>query len=166
LKNKIGLTEPMLHRLRNRPNAVAQMHGSQAYPEIQGTVSFYETRIGVLVVADISGLPKGQNGCEVNVFGMHIHEGNNCTGNEKDAFADAKGHFNPDGCPHPQHAGDLPPLFGNSGFAWSAVLSDRFQLIDVLGRAVVIHRNPDDFVTQPSGNSGEKIACGIILQQT
>ena len=72
-------------------------------------------------------------------------------------------HYNPGGCEHPSHAGDLPPLFANyDGFAWNAVLLDRFKWGDILGLPIVIHLNPDDFTTQPSGNSVTMIACGII----
>ena len=110
--------------------------------------------------ADIENLPK-QNVCG-SVFGFHIHEGNCCCGNEQDPFAGTKGHYNPNGCPHPYHAGDLPPLFANDGEAWMAVLTNRFTLNDILSRTVVVHDKPDDFTTQPSGNSGRKIACGII----
>jgi Cu-Zn family superoxide dismutase len=92
----------------------------------------------------------------------HIHEGGKCSGNENDPFADAGTHFNPYNCAHPEHAGDLPPLFGNKGYAWSSVLTNRFTVSDVIGRTVIIHSRPDDFTTQPAGNSGEKIACGVI----
>ena len=71
-------------------------------------------------------------------------------------------HYNPHGCDHPYHAGDLPPLFETSGLALSAFLTDRFTVDEVIGRTVIIHDQPDDFTTQPSGNSGTKIACGVI----
>ena len=96
------------------------------------------------------------------MFGIHIHEGTSCTGNETDPFADAKGHYNPNNCAHPYHAGDLPPVFSNKGSAFNAVLTNRFHVREVLGRVVILHSMPDDFTTQPSGNSGEKIACGVI----
>lgn len=63
---------------------------------------------------------------------------------------------------HPDHAGDLPPLMRSNGNAFSAVVTDRFTPSDIVGRTVVIHSNPDDFSTQPSGNAGKKIACGVI----
>ena len=66
------------------------------------------------------------------------------------------------GCEHPNHAGDLPPLFGNNGFALSLFLTNRFTVDEVIGRTIIIHDHPDDFTTQPSGNSGTKIACGVI----
>ena len=71
-------------------------------------------------------------------------------------------HYNPNQCAHPYHAGDLPPLFGSNGYAFEAFLTDRFTVSEVIGRTVIIHSKPDDFSTQPSGNSGEKIACGEI----
>ena len=60
----------------------------------------------------------------------------------------------------------MPVLFGNNGFAWMLFLTNRFMPEDIIGRTVVIHSLPDDFHTQPSGNSGEKIACGEIVENT
>jgi len=77
-----------------------------------------------------------------------------------DPFSDVMSHYNPNGCEHPYNDGDLPPLFGNGGYALCAFLTDRFSVNDVIGRTVIIHDQPDDFTTQPSGNSGTKIACG------
>lgn len=147
---------------RYKPGGKAVVKGAPDYPEIHGTVSFFQTRYGVLVLSEIFELPASKDPCKTNIFGFHIHEGVSCTGNEKDPFADTGSHFNPGNCEHPHHAGDLPPLFGNDGYAWSAVLTDRFTVEDILGLTVIIHRNPDDFTTQPSGMAGEKIACGVI----
>lgn len=149
--------------LRRIPEARALVKGSRFYPGLQGTVSFYQTPEGVMLMARIHGMPSGADPCSSNVFGFHIHEGDSCTGNEEDPFADTGGHYNPGDCPHPAHAGDLPPLFGNRGEAFMIVLTDRFAVADVVGRTVVIHAHQDDFTTQPSGNSGPKIACGKIL---
>lgn len=74
------------------------------------------------------------------------------------------GHFNPGNTLHPNYAGDLPTLLGNQGRAYILVLTDRFRVSDILGKTVVIHGDPDDFHTQPAGNSGMKIACGVIRQ--
>lgn len=147
--------------LCRRPQAVARVRGSEEFPEIRGEVRFYQTGWGTLVAAEIRGLPGGR-GCEARVFGMHIHSGGECAGDMDDPFADAMAHYNPEGCPHPQHRGDLPPLFGNQGSAVQVVLTDRFAVEEVLGRTVIIHEHPDDFTTQPAGNSGKKIACGVI----
>lgn len=122
---------------------------------LRGTVKFYPIPCGTLVVAEIMGLPKSDTG----FFAFHIHEGGDCGGKD---FADTKGHFNPGGEEHPRHAGDLPPLLSRGGRAFLAVETGRFTVQEVLGRTVVIHEAPDDFHTQPSGNSGRKIACGRI----
>lgn len=122
---------------------------------ITGIVSFYSQDFGTLVEADICGLPEGEGG----FHGFHIHEGGNCRG---EGFANTLGHFNPSGVAHPLHAGDLPPLLNCQGRAYLAVYTDRFMPREVLGRTVVIHSQPDDFHTQPAGNAGEKIACGVI----
>ena len=74
-------------------------------------------------------------------------------------------HYNPGNKSHPQHAGDLPPLLSDAGEAWMSVYTSRFFPEDVIGKTVVIHDRPDDFHTQPSGDSGEKIACGKIVAE-
>lgn len=143
------------------PDAAAVMTGSPKYPRLQGTVSFYQTPFGVLVTAAVRHLPISFGKCVHPVFALHIHEGANCMGTP--AFQDAGGHFNPNGCEHPAHAGDLPPLFADrTGFAWMGVLTDRFRVEDVMGRTVIIHSGVDDFTSQPAGNAGERIACGMI----
>lgn len=147
---------------KRRADAVAFINGSPDYPKIKGRVLFYQLKNAVMVRADIWDLPKGRGDCESPIFAFHIHKGEECSGNKNDPFANADGHFNPDNCPHPYHAGDLPPLFGVNGKAFSAFLTDTFTVKEVLGRAIIIHSKPDDFTSQPAGNSGEKIACGII----
>lgn len=148
--------------MQQTPDASAEIGGSAAYGAISGKVDFYQTTFGVLVSAQIFGLPNPKKSCESQIFAFHIHGGTACTGNEKDPFADVLTHYNPGNCEHPEHAGDLPPLFGNNGYAFEAFLTDRFSVDEIIGRTVIIHRKPDDFTTQPSGNAGEKIACGII----
>ena len=143
-------------------DAKAHIKGGKGYPNIDGTVTFKETKNGVLVTAKITGLPQSENNCTGRFFGFHIHEGTSCTGNTDDEFANAKSHLNPTKCPHPFHMGDLPPLIENNGKAYMTVLINKFKIKDILGRVVIIHDMPDDFTTQPSGNSGTKIACGKI----
>lgn len=152
----------LLSVLRSGAQATASIIGSKSHPGIAGTVHFYQTNIGVIVCAEISGLPHPNDPCHEPIFGFHIHEGSDCSGNMDDPFADAMSHYNPIGCAHPYHAGDLPPLFGNNGFALLLFLTDRFSVDEIIGRTVIIHDHPDDFTTQPSGNSGTKIACGVI----
>lgn len=148
--------------LRRLPDAVAVVRGNEKNIEIQGTVKFYQTSSGVFVVANIEGLPISKELCKNGIFAFHIHGGQGCDGNEADPFANAGSHYNPDGCPHPYHRGDMPPLFSADGRAFLAFLTDRFTVNEVLDRTVIIHDSPDDFTTQPGGNAGNKIACGTI----
>ncbi|MDP4118637.1 MAG: superoxide dismutase family protein [Bacillota bacterium] len=136
----------------------AEIKGGKNYPYIHGTVTFRQETRGVLVTAEINGLPRKECG----IFAFHIHSGGSCTGNAEDEFADAQGHYNPDNKPHPCHAGDLPPLFSNNGYAYMQVLTDRFSVGEIVGKTIIIHSGTDDFKTQPSGDSGNKIACGVI----
>jgi len=109
-----------------------------------------------LIVAKISGLPADS---ETGFFGFHIHKGNTCTGAD---FSGTDSHYNPTEQAHPEHAGDLPPLLRCNGSAYLSVRTDRFSVKEIIGRTVVIHSEPDDFHTQPAGNAGRKIACGVI----
>ena len=152
----------LLQTLRRLPQAVAVMRGSPAYGSIRGTVRFYQAADGTLVVAELEGLPVPTGACENGVFGFHIHGGSVCAGDNVDPFANAGSHYNPNGCPHPYHAGDLPPLFNAGGRAFLAVLTHRFTVNEVIGKTVILHDRPDDFTTQPSGNVGDRIACGVI----
>lgn len=138
------------------PDAIACLSGSMDAPKLWGEVRFYQKKNCVLIEAEVRGLPRNT---QTPFFGFHIHEGRSCTGVE---FGDTGGHYNPTGAAHPNHAGDLPPLLMCNGGAWLSVKTDRFSLREVLGRTVVIHGDRDDFVSQPSGNAGRKIACGVI----
>lgn len=137
------------------PNAVARIRGGRDYPDVRGMVRFFQRCDGVLVEAEVSGLPKTKMG----FFAFHIHEGASCAG---DGFPDSGGHWNPGGTEHPSHAGDLPPLLGDFGKACLKVLTGRFRVEEIIGRTVILHGDPDDFHTQPAGNAGRKIACGVI----
>ncbi|MGN0977049.1 MAG: superoxide dismutase family protein [Faecousia sp.] len=135
-----------------KPEAMACVSGEG---RLRGIVKFYAAACGSLVVAEIRGLPESDTG----FFAFHIHEGSDCGGAD---FADTGGHFNPGKQEHPRHAGDLPPLLSKNGTALLEVETARFTPKDVIGRTVVIHEHPDDFHTQPAGNAGRKIACGVI----
>lgn len=144
--------------LNGNPNAVAVICGSNKYSDIKGKVVFYQLCDSVMVCAEIEGLPKRSN----PFFAFHIHEGTRCSGNQSDPFADAGSHYDPNSRPHPCHAGDMPPLFSAKGKAILIFLTDKFRVTEIFGKAVIIHSMPDNFTTQPSGNAGEKIACGIV----
>lgn len=145
--------------MNHSPSAMAWVRGGTAYPEISGLVKFYSTPYGgVLVSAEIFNLPNISVPSSSNFYAMHIHEFGDCS----NSFQNTGVHYNPTNQPHPEHAGDLLPLLGNQGYAWLAFYDKRFTINNIIGKSVIIHRNADDFTTQPSGNSGEKIACGVI----
>ena len=130
-----------------RPGAVAWVRGLEN--NVLGSVRFYETPFGVLVRAEMDGLPSPSG-----IYAFHIHENADCE--------NPGTHFNPGNQAHPYHAGDLPPLFSANGRAFSVFLTDRFALRQIIGKTVIIHSMPDDFTTQPSGNPGKILACGEI----
>lgn len=165
--------------LDEKPDAIAVMQGGSNYPDIRGEVWLYQLKSGVLVAAEVYGLPKQEGQCDSRIFGLHLHDGDSCmssaliqprNGNmqnnammHSDApFPLSGAHYNPGACEHPHHAGDLPPLFGCNGYAMSVFLTDRFLVDDVIGKTLIIHDRPDDFKTQPAGDAGEKMACGVI----
>lgn len=144
--------------------AYAKIKGSSQYPDIRGMVSFLPMLNGTVVSAEIYGVTD-ENSIKANGFkGFHIHEGESCTGTKEDAFSDTDGHYSKTKSMHPQHNGDLPPLLFTDGYAWMQVYTGRFQPEDIIGKTVVLHDMPDDFKTQPAGDSGMKIACGEIRE--
>lgn len=141
------------------PTAVSWVTGNASYPQISGLVKFYDTPYGgTLVEAEVFGLPDIAVQSSTDYYAMHIHESGDCS----DSFSHTGGHYNPSSQPHPFHAGDLLPLFANQGYAWLAFYDKRIRPRELIGRSVVIHAGRDDFTSQPAGNAGEKIACGVI----
>lgn len=144
---------------RNQPDAAAWVSGNGQNPGLSGRISFYKTIYGgVLVEAEVFGLPNITIPGSSNFYAMHIHESGDCG----DDFAHTGMHYNPAGTLHPDHAGDLPPLLGSQGYAYSVFYDKRFTIQEIIGKALIIHENPDDFTSQPSGNAGAKIGCGEI----
>jgi Cu-Zn family superoxide dismutase len=143
----------------------AALHASAALVDTSGTevgtVRLVQSANGALHVnVKVSGLTEGEHG-------IHIHAVGACTPD----FAAAGGHHNPLGVAHGGHAGDLPNLVVNgAGQGTLNATTDRASLdtraisvFDANGAAVVVHALPDDFVGQPAGNSGARIACGVIV---
>ncbi|MCL4798204.1 MAG: superoxide dismutase family protein [Burkholderiales bacterium] len=131
---------------------------------VAGTVTFEQRGDRVVVTAEITGLKPGSQ------HGFHVHEKGDCSA--PDATS-AGGHFNPGGKPHGHHAsperhgGDLPNLVadeeGRARYtAATTLLTVAAGPASVVGRGVVVHRDPDDYKSQPAGNSGPRIACGVI----
>jgi len=131
-----------------------------------GTVTFTALDHGVRVAGEVRGLPPGTE------HGFHIHEKGDC-GDNGNASG---GHFNPAGGTHGKfgaagsHAGELPSLVADAaGVARFAVDVHAISLTDgaannVVGRALVVHRDRDDYTSQPAGNSGPRIACAVITR--
>lgn len=147
------------------PRAVAKLDVPKG-GQLWGSVSFVETGGAVEVRADVRNLRPGGE------FGFHVHEKGDCSAPD---FTSAGGHFNPGGKPHAhfgkpeRHAGDLPSLRsdaeGNATYSFvTPLLTVRPGPNSVVGKAVVIHANPDDYTSQPAGNSGPRIACGLIRE--
>lgn len=129
---------------------------------VSGSVNFYEVPGGLRIEARVAGLTPGEHG-------FHVHEIGDCTAPDASS---AKGHFNPAGLAHGSHeaavhhAGDLPNLLANAqGEAHYAGEVHGIGLNGpngIAGRSVVIHADADDYKSQPAGNSGKRIACGVI----
>lgn len=124
---------------------------------VSGTVAVTAVDGGVRLEVKATGLKPG-------VHGFHVHEVGDCSAPDASS---AKGHFNPGGKPHGGHAGDLADLSADAAGAASLSSVITGLTLDegptgIIGRAFVIHADPDDHVTQPSGNSGKRVACGVI----
>ena len=143
----------------NEPDAAAWITGSDSVPNLNGCVKFFSTPFGgTLVAAELFGLPNSSEKNSFNFYAMHIHDSGDCS----DHFSHTGLHYNPQNALHPDHAGDMPPLLGNQGYAFSVFYDKRYTIQEIIGRSVIIHEKPDDFTSQPAGNAGDKIACGTI----
>lgn len=157
-----------LHSSGNRDvlSACAKIAGGPLAPNLKGRVCFFAVTGGTWVEAEVHGLPRYQAadavGQPIGPHGFHIHDGSECADNQAEPFAMAGGHWNPTNQPHGNHAGDFPVLFSNHGVAIMHFFTDRFTVADIIGKTVIIHQNPDDYRTQPAGNSGKRLACGRI----
>jgi Cu-Zn family superoxide dismutase len=141
-----------------KPNAVAHIKGSFKHPGIRGKVEFRKADKGTLVSARVYGLPTQKNGD--SVFAFHIHSGESCAGTIAEPFSASGGHYNPGNTEHPYHAGDMPELFAQNGFALSNFYTERFTPRQVIGRTVIIHEHSEN----DKRGFGEKIACGVIVK--
>jgi Cu-Zn family superoxide dismutase len=130
--------------------------------KVAGKVTFTKTAEGVEVTAELTGLSPGKHG-------FHIHEFGDCS--MMDGVC-AGGHFNPTGMPHAgpdaieHHAGDLGNITADaSGKATLKLVAKSLMLNgpdSIVGRSIIVHADPDDLTTQPTGNAGARIGCGVI----
>jgi Cu-Zn family superoxide dismutase len=148
------------------PSAGAQLAPTQGNTAI-GSVKFVSQGGKVIVSGEVSGLRPNA------VHGFHIHETGDCSSGDGMSTG---GHFNPEGKPHgaadadAHHAGDLPSLKADArGVATFSFESTSLKvgagMTDVVGHGLIVHRDPDDFTTQPTGNAGARIACGVITRR-
>jgi Cu-Zn family superoxide dismutase len=163
----LAVTPPALATAA-KARAIAKLVGSDGAPA--GTATFTATSHGVLIQFDLKGLSPG-------VHAIHIHTSGNC--DPKLAFTSAGPHFSPEPnkmhgylAEHGAHAGDLPNQFAASdGTLHATVISNAFSLgdgkksiFDRDGAAIVVHAKGDDYVSQPAGNAGDRVACGVIMR--
>lgn len=127
--------------------------------KVTGTVTFTKSGDGVQVVANITGLKPGKHG-------FHVHEFGDCSA--PDATS-AGGHFNPTNDPHAghdaaeRHMGDLGNIEADASGKAQLNLSDKKIKIDaIIGKALIVHEKADDLKTQPTGDAGGRVACGVI----
>lgn len=149
------------------PMAIAYVKGSPSSPNIKGVVAFRKVIGGTMVYVNISGLPSYKPAKDgrppIGPHGFHIHEFGNCDiGSFEEPFKAAGGHWNPTNQPHGNHAGDFPVLFSNNGKAMMYFFTNKFDPSDVIGKSIIVHENPDDYRSQPAGNAGKRLACGVI----
>ncbi|WP_430789023.1 superoxide dismutase family protein [Virgibacillus flavescens] len=147
--------------------AFAEVKGSELAPDLHGYVVFTNVPYGTEITVEVTGLPPyrpAQGGqSPIGPHGFHIHQHADCGSTAKpDPFEEAGGHWNPTNQPHGNHAGDFPVLFSNDGYARMTFFTNQFSVKDVVGKSVMIHQNPDDYRTQPSGDSGKRLGCGAI----
>ena len=134
--------------------------------KVSGTVSFVQSADKVTVRGEIRGLkPNAEHG-------FHVHEKGDCSSGDGMSTG---GHFNPTTRAHgnhgagEHHTGDLPAVKANG----EGVATINFQsttirvgsgITDIVGKGLIVHRDPDDYTTQPTGNSGPRVACAVIVR--
>jgi Cu-Zn family superoxide dismutase len=147
------------------PSATAELEPTKGNTA-GGKVEFVQKGDKVFVSVAASGLTPGAHG-------FHIHEKGDCSSGDG---MSAGGHFNPTGKPHgnpsapDHHAGDMPMLVADG--SGNATLTAELAGItigsgpaDIADKSVIVHKDPDDFKTQPTGNSGARVACGVIRKR-
>lgn len=147
------------------PSATAQLQPTRGN-STSGEVRFVQRGERVLVSGEVRGLKPGAE------HGFHVHEKGDCSSGDGMSTG---GHFNPGGHPHGahgrgmHHAGDLPSLKadaqGVARFSFeSSTISVGRGSTDIVGRGLIVHRDPDDYTTQPTGNAGPRLACAVITR--
>ena len=145
------------------PSATANLQPTKGN-STAGTIKFTQSGDKVRVAGEVTGLRPNQE------HGFHIHEAGDCSSGDG---MSAKGHYNPQKKPHGQpgsserHAGDMPSLKADaSGKAKVDTTLDIITVApgptSVVGKGLIVHAQPDDYKTQPTGNAGARLACAVI----
>jgi len=147
--------------------AVAELQPTKGN-SVTGTVTFSQRGNRIRVEANVRGLkPDAEHG-------FHVHEKGDCSSGDG---MSAAGHFNPGGSPHgnyhaggPMHAGDMPNLRADGEGNARAVFETAGMSIgsgqaDIVGKGLIVHRDPDDYKSQPAGNAGARLACAVIRKR-
>lgn len=170
----MGLTALVLSCQTSQPKPAEEMSSAQAisravcmlYPtvgnDVKGMVTFEQTDSGMHVVAELTGLTEGKHG-------FHIHEYGDISAADGTSTG---GHFNPDNQPHGaptdaiRHVGDLGNITAMADGTARLEMTDTTLAFQgphsIIGRGVVVHAGEDDLTTQPTGNAGARVACGVI----
>lgn len=136
--------------------AVANLEGDISSPDLKGIAYFMPFKDGTMVEVEVSGLPGYKN---YELFPIHIHDGSNCIISNKGTIDNVLGHYNPTNEVHPYHAGDLPALFSNNGYAYMKFYTTRFKAYEVENKLVIIHESVQN---ENTNTFGRKIGCGKI----
>jgi Cu-Zn family superoxide dismutase len=146
--------------------ATATLQGAPEDTDFSGTITVTQEGNGVRVVADVQGVDRDGR------HGFHVHETGECAHGEGSGhFTSAGGHFNPNNAEHTcppneaRHAGDLGNIEITNGTGRADVTTDLLTLSgpnSVVGKAIILHANEDDCQTQPTGNAGDRLACGVV----
>lgn len=154
---------PAAANVQSGPSHAQAVLKSAKGHKVTGTVHFTQNDHMMKIETAVNGIKPGPHG-------FHIHEVGDCS---KADFTSAGGHFNPDKTPHGstagehRHAGDMGNLVAdNKGKAHTSMEIHGMTMKDgpnsIIGKAVIIHADPDDLKSQPVGNAGGRIACGVI----
>jgi Cu-Zn family superoxide dismutase len=145
-------------------SAVATMSATNG-GSVEGEISFQKSATGVRITGELTGLEPGNHG-------IHVHENGDCSGDKAEGSG---GHFAPEGDPHgapsdqaeEHHVGDLGNLVAEADGTATVDLSDNELTLNrgpngIIGKALVVHAGEDDLTSQPSGNSGDPLSCGVL----